>query len=82
MTCHNCGKACATRSDGRRVLLCDMAVFFCNACPWTDSPSPLGDRFDRACEVILAEDEGGRAIGGLCKGVMETGQTAGSPPRS
>ena len=51
MTCHNCGKACAIRSDGRRVVLYDKAVFFCNACPPTDTPAPPGRRGDRTCEV-------------------------------
>ncbi len=58
MTCYNCGKACATRSDCRRIMLYDKVVFFCNACPPIEALSPVVARFDRACEVILAEDEG------------------------
>ncbi len=58
MICHNCGKGCATRSDGRRVVLYDKVVFFCNACPPTDAPSPPKGRADRAFEVTISEDEG------------------------
>ena len=32
MICQRCGKACASRTEGRRVRLAGQDLFFCNAC--------------------------------------------------
>jgi hypothetical protein len=32
MICQRCGKACASRTEGRRVRLAAKELFFCNAC--------------------------------------------------
>lgn len=32
MTCDGCGKACASRSEGRRVSLHGRNLFLCNSC--------------------------------------------------
>jgi hypothetical protein len=32
MMCQRCGKACANRTEGRRVRLADETPFFCNLC--------------------------------------------------
>jgi hypothetical protein len=58
MICHICGKACATRSDGRRAVLADKALFFCNTCAPTDVSEPLGGRSERTGAFVLAEGPG------------------------
>jgi hypothetical protein len=32
MMCQRCGKACANRTEGRRVTLAGKDLFFCNIC--------------------------------------------------
>jgi hypothetical protein len=32
MICQRCGKACANRTEGRRVRLADTTPFLCNLC--------------------------------------------------
>jgi hypothetical protein len=32
MMCQRCGKACANRTEGRRVRLAGQDLFFCNLC--------------------------------------------------
>jgi hypothetical protein len=32
MMCRRCGKGCANRTEGRRVMLAGEDLFFCNCC--------------------------------------------------
>lgn len=54
MMCQRCGKACASRTEGRRVRLAGKELFACNACSLHAVAESGGDDRDSARGVAQA----------------------------
>ena len=56
MMCQRCGKACANRTEGRRVRLAGTDLFCCNACSSYSATGNGGGARESSCRNALPPD--------------------------